>query len=243
MEQLPLGKGVRLLDCNDDGLLVLEKPAGLMSHPNSTKDERRALLNASYDLKDECYRWVDAAGEQRQVDLMHRLDSATSGLILASLDRELTAIIKEAFARQTVTKIYYAIVKGFPRGTKGIWDDRIMKDRKNGNRIIKNAISVRAKSRYQIIQKVKGGFPITLVKLTPITGRTHQLRIQCRKHKIPILGDQTYGSFSFNRDVKREVGIKRLMLHSSEIIFDYYFKGVRRKVEYAIELPVNLKPF
>lgn len=236
---LPLGKGVEILDYNKDGLLALEKPAGLMSHPNRQKDEKRSLLNARYDLKMECYHWADAEGQERQADLIHRLDSATSGVILLSLNRELTPVIKEAFARHKVTKIYYALVKGSPKGVGGVWEDRFMKDRKNGNRVIRNAISVRAKSRYQLIRKAPAGFSLSLVKLLPVTGRTHQLRIQCRKHKIPIVGDQTYGSFSFNRDVKSETQIKRLMLHSNDIMFDYYFNGSTKKVEVSSPLPLE----
>ncbi|CAI8278146.1 MAG: tRNA pseudouridine synthase C [Opitutia bacterium UBA7350] len=241
LEKLPLGKGARLLGSNEDGLLAFEKPAGLMTHPNSKKDEKRALLNARYDLREECYHWEDTTGVRQQVDLVHRLDSATSGVILASLNRELTKIIKEAFLNQKITKIYYAIVKGTPKGIKGIWDDRLMKDCKNGNRIIKNAISVRAKSHYQMIKRVKGGFPISLVKLMPITGRTHQLRIQCRKRNIPIVGDQTYGSFSFNRGVRKEVGLQRMLLHSSEVSFSYFYKGTKKNVKFASELPVEFQ--
>jgi 23S rRNA-/tRNA-specific pseudouridylate synthase len=239
LDYLPLGKGVEILDCNPDGLLALEKPAGVMSHPNNRRDEKRSLLTAFYDLKRECYSWTDAAGQAQQVDLIHRLDSATSGLILLSLNRELTPVIKEAFMHHTVAKIYYAIVKKNPRSTGGTWDDRLMRDRKNGNRIIKNATSVRAKTRYQSIRKSVGGFPLTLMKLLPVTGRTHQLRIQCRKHKIPIVGDQTYGSFSFNRDVKKETGIKRLMLHSNEILLSYRFEGKIRDVALRSKLPAE----
>lgn len=239
LEGLPLGKGVRILNFNEDGLLALEKPAGLMSHPNKRQDERRSLLNAFYDLKAECYRWTDAGGRERQVDLVHRLDSATSGLILLSLNKSLTPIIKEAFAHHTVVKIYYAVVKGIHKSTGGAWDDRFMKDHKNGNRIIRNAVSLRAKARYQLIRKSMGGFPLSLMKLMPVTGRTHQLRIQCRKHKIPIVGDRTYGSFSFNRDVKQETGIKRLMLHSNEILLSYYFEGKNKNLAVRSELPVE----
>lgn len=238
LEGLPLGKGVRILDCNEDGLLALEKPAGLMSHPNNRRDEQRSLLNACYDLKAECYQWTDVEGRERQVDLIHRLDSATSGVILLSLNKSLTPVVKEAFARHTVAKIYYAVVKGTYKSTGGVWDDRLMKDRRNGKRIIKNAVSLRAKARYQLIRKTVGGFPLTLMKLMPVTGRTHQLRIQCRKHRLPIVGDQTYGSFSFNRDVKQETGIKRLMLHSNEILFSYYFEGKKKEVAVRSELPL-----
>ena len=238
---LPLGKGVRILDCNEDGLLALEKPAGLLSHPNRKRDERRSLLKAYYNLEKECYQWIDAGGEARRVDLLHRLDSATSGVMLLSLNTELTEIIKDCFANKKVTKIYYALVKGSMKNRSGVWDDRIMKDRINGNRVIRNAIVLQAKSRFQYVRKAQAGFPISMVKLFPVTGRTHQLRIQCQKHRIPIVGDQTYGSFSFNRDVKYETGIKRLMLHASEILFNYRIKGRNKQVAVSSPLPVEFE--
>jgi 23S rRNA-/tRNA-specific pseudouridylate synthase len=96
---------------------------------------------------------------------------------------------------------------------------------------------VRAKARFQLVKKSQAGFPLSLLKLMPVTGRRHQLRIQCRKHGAPILGDRTYGSFSFNNDVKHETGMKRMMLHSGEVKFEYYYNRNKRQVNVESEIP------
>ena len=63
IDQLPLNRGVHLLSHNEDGLVALEKPAGALSHPNVEGESRRSLLMADYDLKEECYQWIDGSGK------------------------------------------------------------------------------------------------------------------------------------------------------------------------------------
>jgi 23S rRNA-/tRNA-specific pseudouridylate synthase len=70
----------------------------------------------------------------------------------------------------------------------------------------------------------------------PVTGRTHQLRVQCSKHGHPIVGDRTYGKFSFNREIKTETGVKRLLLHSTETTLRYAYRGKAR--EFRAESPM-----
>ncbi len=88
-----------------------------------------------------------------------------------------------------------------------------------------------------MIKKPVGGFPIALLKLMPLTGRTHQLRIQCKKHGHPIVGDRKYGHFGFNKEVALETGEKRMMLHASEVIVNYSFKGKPRVFRAKSETP------
>jgi 23S rRNA-/tRNA-specific pseudouridylate synthase len=237
LDQLPLNHGVHLLSHNEDGLLALEKPAGAMSHPNEPKDNKRSLLNADYDLEQECYFWTDQAGETRRVWLINRLDSPTSGVILLGLNPEITATIKAQFSTHKVTKIYYALVRGKPSSPAGNWSDQLTKDVHNTGRRMKPARLIPAKARYQMVKSPTGGFPITLMKLFPLTGRTHQLRVQCKKHRLPIVGDRTYGSFSFNKEVTMRTQTKRMMLHSGETIVNYCFKGKIREFEAQSKLP------
>lgn len=234
---LPLNEGVGLLAENGDGLVALEKPAGLLSHPNNSEDNLRALLAVDYDLDGECYHWTDASGGQRKAWLLNRLDSPTSGVILLGLNEGISELIKEAFATHHVNKVYYALVRGTPSQPAGAWTDKLSKDAKNGKRVIKQARVVLAKSRYQTIKSPTGGFPVTLLKLQPVTGRTHQLRIQCKKHGLPIVGDRTYGSFSFNREVSECTGVKRLFLHSAETLVRYRYHGQVREFSAQSELP------
>lgn len=237
LEDLPLNQGVQVLAVNEDGLVALEKPAGVMSHPNKTKDIERALIKASYDYEGEFYFWKDDAGNERKIWLINRLDSPTSGIILLGLNEAIAQVVKQEFSTHKVTKHYHAVVRNQPASNAGKWSDVITKDLVRNGRSIKKGHSVRAKSCFQYISSPLGGFSISLLKLTPITGRTHQLRIQCRKHKLPIVGDQSYGSFSFNKEVVLETGVKRMLLHASEVIVKYAFRGNVRVFRVKSELP------
>lgn len=234
-ESLPTGDDVRLLRHNGDGLVALEKPAGLLSHPNSKKDIPKSLLKASYDLDAEAYSW-DEDGERKRAWLVNRLDSATSGVILLALDAELARVVKEQFSSHRVNKTYYAVVRHSPSQSGGTWQDTLKKDVYRGSRLFKGGQKIPAKTRYQLLTSPKGGFPVSLLKLMPVTGRTHQLRVQCSKHGHPIVGDRSYGKFSFNREVRAETGVKRLLLHSAETSLRYAFRGQAR--EFRAESPI-----
>lgn len=237
IEELPLNTGVRVLASNDDGLVALEKPAGAMSHPNTDKDIRRSMLKASYDYEQEFFFWENEAGQECKVWLINRLDSPTSGVILIGLNPEIAKTIKIEFSTHKVTKHYHALVRHLPAKKTGTWEELIEKDLINNGRKIKKGRQVKAKSSYQFISKPVGGFPIALLKLIPVTGKTHQLRIQCKKHGHPIVGDRSYGSFSFNKEVAMETGEKRMMLHASEVIVNYSYKGKVRVFRAQSDLP------
>jgi 23S rRNA-/tRNA-specific pseudouridylate synthase len=235
LNTLPLGDDVRILSHNSDGLIALEKPMGVLSHPNTNKDIAQSLLTVDYNLEKESYTWEDK-GAKKRVWLVNRLDSATSGVILLALDAELAGVVKEQFSTHRVNKVYYALVRHSPSKSVGTWQDTLKKDIYRGNRLIKGGQKIPAKTRYQTVTTPKGGFPVALLKLMPVTGRTHQLRVQCSKHGHPIVGDRTYGKFSFNREIKTETGVKRLLLHSTETTLRYAYRGKAR--EFRAESPM-----
>jgi 23S rRNA-/tRNA-specific pseudouridylate synthase len=237
IEKLPLSEGVRIIASNKDGLVALDKPDGVRSHPNSAEDTIPSILDASYDYDEEVFIWEDSAGVEYRAWLINRLDSPTSGVILLSLNPELSTTIKQQFATHKVSKTYYALVRYVPKVLAGAWNDNLKKDVYRGNRLFKNDRIVSAKARYQVVKSPPGGFPICLIKLMPLTGRTHQLRVQCKKHGHPIVGDGTYGSFSFNREVANKTQMKRMMLHSAETIVNYTFHGKVRVFKASSELP------
>jgi 23S rRNA-/tRNA-specific pseudouridylate synthase len=78
---------------------------------------------------------------------------------------------------------------------------------------------------------------LALLRLEPRTGRSHQLRVQCARRGLPIVGDQTYGDFARNREFARQAGTKRLFLHSMETSFEYEFGGRRHAFSAKSPLP------
>lgn len=242
---LPLGREVTVITRDENGLAALQKPAGVLSHPNEPGDEPRSLLNARYTVDGEFFEWVDAAGAMRRLWLLNRLDSATSGVILAAATEKLATEIRAQFKRKQVRKVYFAVVFGTPRQPVELWRDLLAVDKKGGRiRTATSAGHVPAESRMSVAKagRAQGGLPkVTLIKLEPRTGRSHQLRVQCAKRHLPIVGDQTYGDFAANRAFAKLAGTKRLFLHSAETGFDYEFGGKRFVFSARAELPAEFQ--
>ena len=243
---LPLGRGVTLLTRDANGLAAFAKPAGVLSHPNAPGDEPRSLLTARYTLDGEFFEWPSDAtaakggpgggGPVRRLWLLNRLDSATSGVILAAGSEELAQEIRAQFKRKQVRKIYQALVFGAPRQPVELWRDLLAIEKRGEKvRTATRAGHVPAESRMGVVRSGRKEPRLTLVRLEPRTGRSHQLRVQCAKRHLPIVGDQTYGDFGRNRAFAKLAGTKRMFLHSLETNFDYEFSG--RKFSFAAKAP------
>jgi tRNA pseudouridine65 synthase len=241
VEQLPLTPGVRVLSFNKDGLVALDKPAGVRSHPNTEDQRKPSILEAAYDYDGEVFSWQDAAGHECQAWLINRLDSPTSGILLLGLNPEIAAVIKQQFAEHKVDKVYYGSVRHKPKLIGGTWVDRLRKPSSHSRPSKRPVQEVPAMTRYKWMKSPSVGLPISLIKLMPMTGRTHQLRIQCHKHGHPIVGDRTYGDFSFNREVSKQTHIKRMFLHAGSTSVRYAFEGKSRSFEANSPLPEDFE--
>lgn len=242
---LPLGREVTLLAHDDNGLAAFNKPAGVLSHPNERGDEARSLLNARYVIDGEFFEWEnEQRTETQRLWLLNRLDSATSGVILAAASAELAAEMRAQFKRKQVRKIYHALVFGVPRQPMELWRDLLAVEKRGGQiRTAASAGHVPAESRMSVVRTGRGEPRLALVRLEPRTGRSHQLRVQCAKRHLPIVGDQTYGDFRANREFAKRTGEKRLFLHSLETSFDYEFRGQRRHFAARAPLPETFEKF
>jgi tRNA pseudouridine65 synthase len=240
---VPFGAGVRRVALDANGLAALDKPEGVLSHPNSPKDEGRSLLRARYDSGEECFEWT-AGGVPRRLWLINRLDSATSGLILAATSSDLAREVRTQFQRRQVRKTYHALVFGKPRQASEAWRD-VLDVKKQGNRIRTAAGSgnLPAECRMAIVRAGSGPARLSLIRLEPQTGRSHQLRVQCAKRGLPIVGDQTYGNFAANREFARAGGAKRMFLHSLSVAFEYGFDGGKHAFSATAPLPPEFENF
>lgn len=235
--KLPLGNAVKVIGYHPCGLLALEKPEGILSHPNKSGSvDPKALLTAPYDLEKETY--VGGEHFKDPVFLLNRLDSGTSGVILCALNNEVAEAVKREFALHRVTKMYYAIVRGLPAGRTGIWTDWISKQKHESGGV--RAVASRqtlAKTKFYVDRTDANRLGLTLLKLFPQTGRTHQLRYQCSKQGVPIIGDRTYGDFSLNRVLAKALRTQRLFLHAAEVSVDFVLNGKAHKFSAESPLP------
>lgn len=225
-DSLPWSPGVKLLACDVNGLIAVEKPAGVLSHPNKKGDRGRSLLSGAYDEQEQAYRVAAAESrDERKIYLLNRLDSATSGIVLLALQLEVAHSVLKVFENKQVNKVYTALVFGLPRGGSPIWRDRLSVKRVQGAVRAQSGGGLMAETKLLKAEPLPGMPLITRLALAPLSGRTHQLRIQTSKRGIPIVGDKTYGDFNKNKQIAKARGIKRLCLHCLGTELQYSFAG------------------
>lgn len=240
-EQLPLGNGVTLLAHDDNGLAALNKPEGVLSHPNMESEIPRAILTVPYTIKGECFNWTPAdipGAAPRRLYLLNRLDSATSGVILVTASEKLAAYIRDLFLHKHVQKLYRALVFGKPSESSQHWRDKLAIQKRAARIRVGTGGDKASESRMTVLRQNRDIVPpLALIQLEPLTGRSHQLRVQCSGRKLPIVGDLTYGDFAANKAFAKSTGLKRLFLHSYSTSFDYEWAGKKHRFSATAPLP------
>jgi 23S rRNA-/tRNA-specific pseudouridylate synthase len=244
-DQLPLGNGVTLLTHDTNGLAAFHKPEGVLSHPNMESEVPRALLTVPYTIKGECFNWTPAdvpGAAPRRLYLLNRLDSATSGVILATANEKLAAYMRDLFLNKHIQKLYQAVVFGKPSEASQLWRDRLSVQKSRAKIRVgvgggADAAAKASEARMTVLRQKRDHVPpLALIQLEPLTGRSHQLRVQCAARKLPIVGDLTYGDFPANKSFAKATGHKRLFLHSYQTNFDYEWQG--KKFHFTATAPL-----
>ncbi|MBT3481938.1 MAG: RNA pseudouridine synthase, partial [Opitutales bacterium] len=155
----------------------------------------------------------------------NRLDSATSGLVLLTTNAFVRTEVLKAFEKKQVRKVYAALVFGFTRKGPPVWKDRLTTKKAQGGLRVSEGSGLSAETRLVASKQIPGMPAMSLLTLMPLTGRTHQLRIQTSKRGTPIVGDRTYGDFQKNKSIASTRGIKRLCLHCMETEITYSIGG------------------
>jgi 23S rRNA pseudouridine955/2504/2580 synthase len=197
----------------DRELLVLNKPSGLASHGGSG-----VSLGAIEALR--------AIRPQDTLELVHRLDRDTSGLLLFakkhSALRKLQTLIREGKVR----KQYFALIQGTPERDHYEVDAPLRKNQlRSGERMV--AVEDDGKPSLSLFRIVERFAAATLVEVEIITGRTHQIRVHALHSGHPLAGDDKYGDADFNKQM-RSLGLKRLFLHAHSLEFPWGEQGQTR---------------
>jgi 23S rRNA pseudouridine1911/1915/1917 synthase len=170
----------------DDDLLAVNKPAGLVVHP-SFRNASGTLMNG---LLDVARSWPDGS----KPALLGRLDKLTSGIVLVSKRTEINAAVQRAMNARRVDKDYLAIVRGKPSPPRGTIDLALDRDPWDRRRItVTDRGGQPSLTRYERLSTTNG---FSLVRCRLITGRTHQIRVHLSARGWPIVGDAQYGSAS-----------------------------------------------
>jgi tRNA pseudouridine32 synthase / 23S rRNA pseudouridine746 synthase len=184
----------------DDALLVLDKPAGLLCVPGKGED------------KQDC---LSSRVQQRHADarVVHRLDMATSGLLVMALGASAQRSLNNAFASREVRKRYVAVVDGLLGSPGANWeviDLPILLDWPNRPRRIIDPQGKPSCTRWRVLQHNPAA-QTTRLELEPVTGRSHQLRVHLQALRHPILGDALYGTPA------SQAKAARLLLHATRL--------------------------
>ncbi len=205
----------------DNHLLAIDKPAGLLSQGDATGDA------SAVDLARDDLRVRYQKPGNVFVGLLHRLDRPVSGVLMLAKTSKAASRLSRQFHGREVEKTYLAIVEGIVQEDEGRWMDRLVKDNEhNTSRVVDERETGRECGvDFQVLGRERR---TTLVQLLPITGRGHQLRVQLSSRGLPIVGDRRYGSSS---TLKACDGGHRIALHASRLTFNHPTREERMTVE------------
>jgi len=205
----------------DEHLIVLSKPAGLVVHPargHSSGTLVHALLAHTDDLGTQ-------AGEERP-GIVHRLDKDTSGLMMVAKTDETQVALSEALKIRSVERRYVTLVHGYIAPDSGIIDAPLARHAKDRMRmaVSDHPDAKQSVTTFRVLERFMAGTHddgYTLVECKLYTGRTHQIRVHMQYIKHPVVGDPMYGR---NRP-KADLGLDRQFLHAYRIAFEHPVTG------------------
>lgn len=193
----------------DEHLVIIDKPAGLLVH--RTRQAFGEDENALIQLRDQIGSWVSP---------VHRLDRATSGLLLFAKNEEILPALKAKFMDREVQKTYLTISRGIPQEKEGLIDHPLTSERSNKPQEAQTRYRVLAES--EIPYNSTGRYPTSrysLIEVDLLTGRTHQIRRHLAHIRHYIIGDKKHGDNKQNIFFERQFGLQNLMLHAWKLSF------------------------
>ena len=213
----------------DEHLLAVDKPAGVAVHGGS---------GVSFGVIEQLRQ---ARPQARLLELVHRLDRETSGILLVAKKRSALKHLQDQFRERETGKTYLALVKGeWPAKLKVIDQPLHKYLLPDGERRVKvtsadDPEGMRSITLVKVAQRLQG---CTLLEVTIKTGRTHQIRVHLASNGHPIAGDDKYGDFDWNKALHKQ-GLKRMFLHAWRLQFTHPASGER--VALQAELPPELQ--
>jgi 23S rRNA pseudouridine955/2504/2580 synthase len=215
----------------DEQLIAIDKPAGVAVHGGS---------GVRFGVIEQLRQARPAA---KMLELVHRLDRETSGILLIAKKRSALTKLQDQFRERETGKTYLALVSGAWPANKKVIDLPLHKYlQADGERRVKvvakeDPDGMRAISLVKVARRL-GDF--TLVEVTIKTGRTHQIRVHLAASGHPIAGDDKYGDFELNKSLQKR-GLKRMFLHAWRLQFNHPASGER--IELVAPLPPELERF
>jgi 23S rRNA pseudouridine1911/1915/1917 synthase len=207
----------------DEHLLVVDKPAGLVVHP--APGHARGTLVHGLLAHD-----VEGGDEPERPGIVHRLDRDTSGLLVVARSAEAHRRLQALVQARELTREYLALVVGRPRSRRGTIEAPIGRDRHDALRQSLDTETPRdAVTHFEVEQLLPRH---ALLRVTLETGRTHQIRVHLAAIDLPVAGDSLYGR-------PGELGLERQFLHAARLGFEHPMTGER--IDVSSPLPADLE--
>lgn len=210
----------------DEDLIVVEKPAGIVTQPGLGHEDD-ALLNGVFARHGHA---LQNLGKARDFGLLHRLDRETSGLVIIALRGHAYDALREQFATRQIRKYYWAVTVVPPRDQRAVIRKPIAEYESRGKKLARiSGAGKQAVTAYRVIQSSNQG---SLCECRAVTGRLHQIRVHLASIGCPIVGDGFYG-----RDIQTSLR-SRLALHAHRLVFPHPMTGAL--VDVGTEWPSDL---
>jgi 23S rRNA pseudouridine1911/1915/1917 synthase len=207
----------------DEHLIVVDKPAGLVVHPGAGRSSG-TLVHALHGR-------IAGGDDPERPGIVHRLDRDTSGLMVVARTPEAYERLRELVRARELERTYVALVKGRPRSRRGTIDAPLGRDRFEPTRQSLDSETPREAVTHFELEGLHGDYALLRVKLE--TGRMHQIRVHLAAIGLPVVGDATYG--------KVDERLARQFLHAAGLAFDHPVTGERLELESP--LPGDLQRF
>lgn len=182
----------------DDDVIVIDKPAGIISHSRGRFWQEASVASFIRD------KTRDMTGDR--AGIVHRLDRATSGVMIAAKNEATQKFLQKQFADKKVKKQYTALILGIPQNAEAHIIAALLRNPKTPQQFMVNTDGKHAETQYRITKSKNG---LSMVVLLPVTGRTHQLRVHMQYIGHPIVGDVLYGVHASKE--------KRMYLHAESL--------------------------
>jgi 23S rRNA pseudouridine1911/1915/1917 synthase len=211
----------------DDDIIVVDKPAGVVAHPTpgwSGPTVLQGLLAAGYT--------ITTSGAAERQGIVHRLDAGTTGLMVVAKSERGYSALKRAFRDREVDKRYHALVQGHPDPLRGTVDAPIARHPAGDGRFAVVAGGRHSVTHYETLEAFRAA---SLVEVQLETGRTHQIRVHMAAIRHPCVGDRMYGA---DPVLAASLGLTRQWLHAVRLGFAHPADG--RWTEFASPYPADL---
>ena len=221
----------------DEHLIVVNKPAGLVVHP-AAGNRDGTLVNA---LLHHCRGRLSGINGVARPGIVHRIDKDTSGLLVVAKTDAAHEGLARQFADHSISRAYLAVCAGRPHPAAGTVSGRIGRSDANRKKMaVLDPDSTRGKHAVTHYRTLKLLRDCTLIECRLETGRTHQVRVHCASIGHPLLGDPVYGRTpAALRPLLRDLGFARQALHATSLGFDHPVTGER--VDFRAELPPDMR--